>query len=170
MPLQITIRAERPTDVALIAEITREAFRFHLHSSHTEHFIIDALRSGNVLSVSLVAEVNGQLVGHVAFSPVTVADGSQGWYGLGPIAVSPAHQGQGIGRALIENGLVALRKLGAQGCVLLGEPKFYGRFGFRSNKELVLEGAPQDHFLSLAFGEKVARGRVTYNEAFNARS
>lgn len=169
MHLNLTIRAERPTDVAVIAEITQEAFRSHPHSSHTEHFIIDALRSSDVLSISLVAELNGQVVGHIAFSPVKVGDGSQDWYGLGPIAVKPEFQGQGVGRVLIENGLVALKKLGAQGCVLLGEPEFYEQFGFRNSKELVLEGVRQEYFLSLPFGEKLARGQVTYHEAFKAQ-
>lgn len=169
MPPHTTIRAERPADVAAIAEITREAFRSQPYSSHTEHFIINALRSSNALSISLVAERDGQVVGHIAFSPVKVSDGSQGWYGLGPVAVMPEFQGQGIGRALVERGLAALQEFGARGCILLGEPAFYGRFGFRNNKELVLKGVPQDYFLALAFGEEVVRGQVTYHEAFDAR-
>ena len=169
MPLHTTIRAERSDDVAVIAEITREAFRSQPYSSHTEHFIIDALRSSSALSISLVAETDAQVVGHIAFSPVDISDGSQGWYGLGPVAVRSEFQGQGIGRALIEHGLAALQKLDAQGCVLLGNPMFYGRFGFRNNTELVLEGVPQEYFLALTFSGESARGQVTYHEAFNAR-
>jgi len=169
MSLHATIRAERPTDVAAIAAITREAFRFLSQSSHTEHFIIDELRRSKVLSISLVAEVNAQSVGHIAFSPVRIGDGSQDWYGLGPMAVKPEFQGQGIGHALVHDGLEALRKLGAQGCVVLGEPEFYGRFGFRNNSGLELEGARQEFFLSIGFGQKLAQGRVTYHHAFTAQ-
>ena len=169
MPLHTTIRAERPSDVSAIADITREAFRCHPQSSHTEHFIIEALRSSKVLSVSLVAEVNAQVVGHIAFSPVKVGDGSQGWYGLGPLSVKPGFQRQGIGGALVQNGLAALRELGAQGGVVLGEPKFYARFGFRNSIELILEGVPLEYCLSLPFGEKSARGPVTYHKAFHAQ-
>lgn len=169
MPTHTTIRPERPTDVAAIAEVTREAFHSHMHSVQTEHFIIAALRTSNVLSISLVAEVNGQVVGHVAFSPVKVSDGSQGWYGLGPLAVKPEFQGQGLGQALVRAGLAALRELGSQGCVLVGSPKFYERFGFQNRKDLVFEGLPQEYFLALPLGEKSARGQVTYHEAFNAQ-
>ncbi len=169
MPLHTIIRPERPADIAVIAEITRDAFRSHPHSDHFEHVILDALRGSGALSVSLVAEVNAQVAGHIAFSPVSVADGAQDWYGLGPMAVKPELQGQGIGRVLVQNGLAALRRLDAQGCVVVGERGFYGRFGFEENKELVLEGVPQEYFLSLAIGEKSARGQVTYHDAFRAQ-
>jgi putative acetyltransferase len=169
MPPHTTIRPEGPNDVAAIAEVTREAFQSHPHSVQTEHFIIAALRSSNVLSISLVAEVDGRVAGHIAFSPVKISDGSQDWYGLGPLAVKPEFQGQGIGQALVHAGLAALRALGAEGCVLAGSPKFYGRFGFRSREDLVLEGLPQEYVLAFPFGEKSARGQVTYHEAFSAQ-
>ena len=163
------IRPEIPPDVAFIAEIVRDAFRDDPRSSHTEHFIVDALRKAKGLSVSLVAAINGQVVGHIAFSPVEICDGSQGWYGLGPIAVKLEFQGQGIGQALVRKGLAALRELGAQGCVVLGEPEYYERFGFQHCQDLVLEGVPQEYFLSLAFSEKLAFGHVKYHEAFQEK-
>lgn len=168
MSRQPIIRAERPSDEAAIAEVTRAAFHSHPYSSHTEHFIIDALRRSDALSISLVAELEGQVVGHIAFSRVTVSDGSCDWYGLGPIAVRPEFQGDGVGQALVESGLAALQELGAQGCVLLGEPEFYGRFGFRNSSELRFEGVPQEFFLCVTLGEKSARGQVTYHDSFNA--
>jgi putative acetyltransferase len=119
-----TIRPERPGDEDAIGEVTRLAFASHPHSRQTEHFIVAALRKAGALSVSLVAEEDGRIVGHIAFSPVRVGDGSSGWHGLGPVSVLPALQGQGIGRALIEHGLEELRRLGAGGCVLLGDPAF----------------------------------------------
>ena len=169
MPFHFTIRPELPNDVAVIAEIIRDAFREDPRSSHTEHFIVDSLRKANVLSVSLVADMNEQVVGHIAFSPVEISYGPQGWHGLGPIAVKPELQGQGIGQALVRKGLAALRELGAQGCVVLGEPEYYERFGFQHCQDLVLEGVPQEYFHSLAFSERLAFGHVKYHEAFNAK-
>lgn len=166
--MTFTIRPECPADVDAIGDVTRQAFLSHPHSSHTEQFIVHALRKANALSVSLVAERAGRVVGHIAFSPVTVTDGSPRWYGLGPVSVIPELQGQGIGRALIENGLERIRELGAQGCVLLGEPSLYGRFGFANCSGLVLEGVPQEFFLSLPFSSISAKGHVTYNDAFAA--
>lgn len=122
--MSMTIRPERPGDEDPIGEVTREAFAFHPHSRQTEHFIVAALRRAGALSISLVAEQGDRVVGHVAFSPVRIGDGSPGWYGLGPVSVLPALQGQGIGRALIEHGLEELRRRGAGGCVLLGDPAF----------------------------------------------
>ena len=170
MKSQATIRPERPNDIAAIASLTEAAFRDHPHSSHTESLITDALRRSGVLTLSLVAELDGKVVGHIAFSPVTISDGATDWYGLGPVAVVPVLQGQGIGSALVEHGLEALRTLGAHGCVLLGEPEFYTRFGFQHRAELILEGVPPEYFLSLAIGHEAACGNVTYHESFNVSS
>lgn len=163
-----TIRPETPSDADAIDRITRRAFREHPHSRHTEQCIIRALRADAALAVSLVAETGGQVVGHVAVSPVTVGDGSAGWYGLGPIAVDPPWQGRGIGRALMESSLAELCSMGAQGCVLLGEPALYRRFGFEHDPALVLDGAPAAFFLALPLGTSRARGRVRFHPAFQA--
>lgn len=165
-----TIRGERPGDTEQIAKVTRDAFAGHPHGSHTEHFIVDALRRANALTVSLVAEISGIVVGHIAFSPVAISDGSSAWYGLGPVSVASAFQGQGIGQKLVVRGLEQLRKKGARGCVLLGEPIFYRRFGFACNPDLWLAGAPPEFFQSLPFGAEYAKGEVTYHVAFNAES
>jgi putative acetyltransferase len=169
MPLSVTIRPEQPSDAAAISHVTELAFRSHPHSSHTEQFIIEALRRSGALSLSLVAEVEARIVGHIAFSPVSISDGSQRWYGLGPVSVTPELQGQGIGQALINSGLSTLRTLNAEGCVLLGEPGFYERFGFSNRPECLLEGVPQEYFLSLTFGKHSAAGKVTYHAAFSAQ-
>jgi putative acetyltransferase len=166
--MTITIRPECPADENTIGEVTRQAFLSHPHSSHTEQFIVQALRKANALSVSLVAEGAGRVIGHIAFSPVTITDGSCNWFGLGSVSVLPEFQGQAIGRALIERGLECLSAVGAQGCVLLGEPSLYGRFGFANCPGLVLEGVPQEFFLSLPLGSTSAHGKVTYHAAFSA--
>lgn len=169
MSISVTVRMERPGDVLAISRITELAFRSNSHSSHTEQFILDELRRGGALSVSLVAEVAARIVGHIAFSPVRITDGSKHWVGLGPVSVTPKLQGQGIGQTLVHAGLAALRAIGAEGCVVLGEPSFYGRFGFSSRPECVLEGVPRDYFLSLSFGKHFAAGTVTYHEAFGTQ-
>ena len=137
-------------------------------SNHTEQFVVEALRAAGALTVSLVAEVDGQVVGHLALSPVTMSDGTADWYGLGPVSVVPDHQGQGIGAALIEEGLARLRALGANGCCLVGHPGYYRRFGFENCTELVHEAVPQEVFFVLPFDGSVPRGFVFFHEAFAA--
>jgi putative acetyltransferase len=85
------------------------------------------------------------------------------------MAVLPEVQRRGIGQALVHDGRAALRGLGAEGCVLLGEPEFYRRFGFRSCPELVLDEVDPAYFLSLVIGQSPARGRVSYHAAFDAK-
>lgn len=160
------IRPEQPTDVAAIHALTEDAFRQAEHSSHTEQFIVDALRARGELTVSLVAEQDGEVVGHVAVSPVAVSDGSTGWFGLGPISVLPARQGQGVGAALMRAAIDALRSQQAHGCVLLGEPAYYGRFGFRAESGLILPGVPAEYFQALCLQPPMAQGEVRYSPAF----
>lgn len=162
------IRDERASDAEAIRDVTIAAFRDHPWSRHTEQFIVHGLRSAGALAVSLVAELDGSIVGHLALSPVAMSDGTPDWYGLGPVAVLPAYQRRGIGRALISEGLARLRKLGARGCVLVGDPGYYARFGFRNHPALVHEGVPQEVFLALPFDGRVPRGRVTFHPAFQA--
>ncbi|NVN89825.1 MAG: N-acetyltransferase [Desulfuromonadales bacterium] len=162
------IRTETPADISAIGEVTRKAFENHPISRQTEHFIVNALRTANALAVSLVAELDGRVVGHIAFSPLNVSDGSQDWYGLGPISVLPEYQRQGVGKALMREGLSILKSMGAKGCVLVGDPGYYERFGFRNNPQLVYEGIPQEYVLALALGEQQARGVVTFHPAFGA--
>ncbi len=164
----MNIRNETPADVAAIADVTIAAFRTVAISRHTEQFIIAALRAANALTISLVAEVQGRVVGHIAFSPITISDGSANWYGLGPVSVSPQYQRQGIGSALIREGLSRLKAMNAQGCCLVGHPKYYPRFGFRNIQGLVHEGVPQEVFLALPFDQHIPQGMVTFHEAFKA--
>jgi putative acetyltransferase len=164
----LIIREEVLEDIDRIANITREAFASNPHSKQTEYFIINELRRANATSVSFVAEVTGIVVGHIAFSPVRISDGSSDWYGLGPVSVSPAFQRQGIGQALVKRGLEALREKGAKGCVVFGNPSFYGRFGFVCNPKVWLLGVPQEFFQSLPFGVEQAQGEVTYHAAYSA--
>jgi len=164
------IRKETTSDIEAITQITIAAFRTLPISNHTEQFIIKALRAAGALTVSLVAEIEERVVGHVAFSPVTMSDGTKDWYGLGPVSVLPKFQKQGIGKSLINKGLSLLKQLGGQGCTLVGEPKYYQRFGFRNYSELIYEGIPQEVFLALPFYDKVPKGAVVFHEGFLANN
>lgn len=162
------IRSETPADADDITGVTIAAFRDVEVSNQTEHFIIDALRAADALTVSLVAEVDGRVVGHVAFSPVTISDGTADWYGLGPVSVLPERQRQGIGSALIREGLSRLKALNARGCCLVGDPGYYRRFGFESIPGFVHEGIPQEFFVALPFDGRTPQGVVEFHDGFRA--
>jgi putative acetyltransferase len=165
--MSVTIREETSADSHKIEELTAAAFLSALHTSHTEQHIVNALRTAGKLAVSLVAEADGILVGHVAISPVSISDGASGWFGLGPISVLPQHQRRGVGSQLMHEALGVLRGRGACGCVVLGEPAYYGRFGFHADPDLILPGVPPEYFQAASFGSSRPRGIVTYHEAFN---
>jgi putative acetyltransferase len=165
---EILIRSETSADVSAIAEVTVAAFKTLAISNHTEQFIIAALRAAGALTVSLVAELNGHVVGHIAFSPVTISDGCPNWYGLGPVSVLPEFQRRGIGRALIQEGLSRLKSLNAQGCCLVGHPEYYKRFGFKNITGLVHEGVPEEVFFALSLDGHVPQGIVEFHEGFKA--
>ena len=166
-PGRMIIAEERPGNEAAIAAIVREAFAVAPHSSGTEWAIVDALRAANALSISLVAIVDELIIGHVAVSPVRLGD-AQGWYGLGPLAVRPDHQRRGFGAALVNEALDRLRAAGAAGCVVLGEPDYYARFGFKHDPEIIFGDVPPPYFQALRFKGPRAWGQVHYHAAFNA--
>lgn len=162
------IRPEEGKDIAAIRRLTKAAFAAVDHSSQTEAEIIDTLREAGALTVSLVAVDEGEVVGHVAYSPVMIDGMDRGWYGLGPVSVRPDRQRQGIGGRLVREGLSCLVKAGARGCVVLGDPDYYKRFGFENDADLYFEGVPAEYFMRLAFKLPVPKGRVDYHNAFNA--
>ena len=166
--MNIQIRDEQGTDIQAIFDLTQKAFNDVEHSSHTEQFIVNALRESKQLTVSLVTETQGEVIGHIAFSPVSISDGTTNWYGLGPISVLPEYQGKGIGSKLMKEGLNRIKTLNAKGCVLLGDPNYYGKFGFKADARLILEGVPAEYFQTLAFTDYVPSGYVIYSDAFNA--
>lgn len=165
---KIVIRDETPNDVCAISKVTIAAFKTLEISNHTEQFIIEALRAAKDLTVSLVAEMDGRVIGHIAFTPVTISDGTPNWYGLGPVSVLPKHQRQGIGKALIQEGLSRLKGMNAQGCCLVGHPDYYRKFGFTNMPGLVHEGVPQEVFFALSFDGHAPQGTVAFHEGFKA--
>ena len=166
--MSINLRLEKPSDIQSIHEITIAAFLDAPHTDHTEQFIVKALRDSGELTISLVAEDSAQIVGHVALSPVTISDGSTDWYGLGPISVRPNEQGKGIGSKLMHSALAELKCLKANGCVLLGDPSYYHRFGFEPLDGLVFPDVPPEYFQALLLQGTHPKGTVTYHESFSA--
>jgi len=164
--MPIKIRPETPADIQAIHQVTEAAFLNAEHTDHTEQFIVKALRDAGVLTVSLVAEEDGQIIGHVAVSPVNISDGAEAWYGLGPISVAPDQQGKGIGSALMNEAINALKELNANGCVLLGEPAYYGRFGFKAIEGLILPDVPAEYFQALLLNGEYPQGKVSYHQGF----
>ncbi|MFL0354980.1 GNAT family N-acetyltransferase [Erythrobacter sp. GH1-10] len=162
----ITIRPETPADAERIHTLTQAAFRDMPFSDGDEQDVVDQLRADGDLTLSLVAEDAERIVGHIAFSPVTISDGTQGWYGLGPVSVWPELHGQGIGSRLIRRGIADMRTLGAKGVVLLGSTEFYPRFGFAHDPQLTYPGAPTEYFQCLVLEGAMPRGQVAYAPAF----
>ncbi|CAN2532948.1 MAG TPA: N-acetyltransferase [Methylosinus sp.] len=160
------IRDEAPSDRAAIRSIIAAAFEGLSYSNQREGDLVDALRNANALTLSLVAEDSGAIIGHIAVSPVTIEGASLDWFGLGPLAVRPERQRKGVGAALVERALSTLRAADAAGCVVFGAPSYYGRFGFRIDPGVRFEGGPPEHFMALALGSTIPRGSVDYHPAF----
>lgn len=163
----IDIRDERADDAGAIRSITTAAFAAAEHSSGSEAAIVDALRNAGALTISLVAVENREIVGHVAFSPVSIDAKPVGWFGLGPVSVRPDRQGNGVGKALVESGLAQLKAKGADGCVVLGDPRYYSRFGFASDPKLRYADAPVEYFQCLVFKGPPPAGQVAYHASFD---
>ncbi len=166
--MDIIIRDEQIEDIEAIEKLTKAAFQNAEHTSHTEHFIVNSLRNHGQLTISLVAVEDSSIIGHIAISPVEISSGEIGWYGLGPISVPPDKQGYGIGSLLMKESLEKLKQFGAQGCVLLGDPRYYSRFGFKNYPELILPDVPSEYFQALTFSGNIPKANVKYHEAFNA--
>jgi putative acetyltransferase len=167
--LHFVVRDEAPADIAAIDAVTRAAFLDHPFSQQTEHRIVHGLRDAGALALSLVAlDGRGEVFGHVAASPVTIDGRSLHWMGLGPVSVSPPRQRLGVGSALIRSTLRRLRDQGAAGCVVLGDPAYYTRFGFAPQAGLTFVESPPEHFMALAFAGTAPQGAVRYHDAFDA--
>jgi putative acetyltransferase len=162
----VIVRPETNRDLDGIREVNVVAFEGHPYSQQTEHLIVEALRAADALEVSLVAESDDEVVGHIAFSAAAIGGSPTGWFLLGPVAVRPEHQGAGIGSALVEAGLDALRARGAGGCVLVGDPAFYGRFGFEQYPGVAWHGVPDENVVCLLLAGEMPTGEVACHPAF----
>ena len=167
---ELLIRDERDGDAGAIRAVTRAAFEGMPYSEQTEAAIVDALRAAGALAVSLVAVEDGGIVGHVAFSPIAI-DGAPapGWFGVGPLSVSPDRQRHGVGTVLMRAGLARLADAGAKGCVLVGDPAYYRRFGFIASSSLGYPDLPAEYFQVLELASETPSGTVAFHPAFAAR-
>ncbi|WP_139215182.1 GNAT family N-acetyltransferase [Oceanisphaera psychrotolerans] len=158
-------RTERPGDGDDIDEVVCAAF-----GRDDEADLVWALREQGAISLSQVAEYEGAIIGHLAMSPVQVNGEDTGWLGLAPVSVWPDCQQQGVASAMIREALDSANELDWAGVVVLGEPAFYRRFGFRPASELGLECAypgAGDAFMALALKQPVPTGLVSYHPAFD---
>lgn len=168
--MKFEVRQETREDKAAVHALNASAFE-----SDAEARLIDALRAGGALTLSLVAVVDGKVVGHIAFSPIAVEAAGRVVHGVGlaPMAVAPSHQRQGIGGRLIERGLQLLRAQGHPFCVVLGHPDYYPRHGFvqASLHGLRWEQGHDDAFFVQALtadGLSGVSGVVRYRPEFDA--
>ncbi|MBR9912868.1 MAG: N-acetyltransferase [Gammaproteobacteria bacterium] len=167
--MDIQISNESSADITHIQRVTEQAFLHAPHTQHNEQLIVDALRRSGALTTAQVAKVDDKIIGHVAISPVSISGGATGWFGLGPISVLPEYQRQGVGSKLMKSSLAALQAMGAAGCVVLGDPDYYCRFGFKAVEGLVFPGAPAEYFQALSFNGSFPRGEVSYHQAFSVQ-
>jgi len=167
--LPVVVRPESAADHDAIRSLVARAFAGHLFSDGSEPRIVDELRRAGALASSLVAVMGGQVVGHVAFSAL-VGTALHGWYALGPISVEPAYQRRGVGAELIETGLRDLRSRGARGCALVGDHRYYRRFGFLVVPDLAPSEYLAEHFQVLAFDSSRPQVPVAFHPAFSIGS
>ena len=160
----LCFRAERPDDIATIYRLTQTAFAPMGFSDGTEADCLNKLRDDGDLTVSYVALRGDEIIGHVALSPVRL-DGTAGsWLGLGPVAVAPEMQRQGIGSQLIAKACEIARDQGALGIVLIGNPKVYGSMGFISDGGMRYRDVPPEIVQFQAFTDKRPRGALTFSK------
>jgi putative acetyltransferase len=166
--MDLNIRHETAADHDVIYDLTQRAFAPMPYADGNEQDLINQLRDAGALEISLVAEEKGRIVGHVAFSPAIAADGSDGWYALGPVSAEPELKHRGIGSAVINAGLNMLRERNAAGCVLVGNPAYYSRFGFLPFPELAPEGQPAEYFQILPLRVTEPRSIVGFHPIFTS--
>lgn len=163
----LRIRPERPEDVDAIDALTRAAFAPMEHSRGAEPGIIRALRADGALSLSLVARDCGDLIGHVAFSPLTIDGSDAPWCALGPISVRADRQGEGVASELVAKGLAQMRARGMAGCALIGNPAVYGPMGFHSCGRLTYGGLDPALVQHIRFDGPVPQGALRFHPAFD---
>jgi len=164
----VDIRSDTPADHSAIRALHERAF-----GRPAEARLVDALRAAKKLIVSLVGIHQERLVGHIAFSPVTVTDAPKGLraVGLAPMSVLPEFQNRGIGSRLVREGLEACRRQGEAVVVVLGHATYYPRFGFSKAKTYGLDNEYRaiDSFMVLELQEGAlqhVRGVVKYAPEF----
>lgn len=162
--MNITIRSEEEKDIEQVREILRAAF-----SSDAESRLVDALRANGKAIISLVATYGEQVLGHILFSPVSTAPPNEAkGIGLAPVAVRPEAQLKGIGSKLIQEGLRRCKEMNYDYCVVLGDPRYYQRFGFEKASPFGIrnEYGVDEEFMFLLLSDRQPSGLVKYSEEF----
>jgi putative acetyltransferase len=164
--MPVEVRPEQPSDIAAIRDLNRQAFGQDLEAD-----IVDRLRTNGAALLSLVAALDREIVGHIMYSPVVIGD-TEG-AGLGPMAVSPSHQRQGIGSQLVREGSRRLQEMRIPFVVVVGHPGFYPRFGFEPARRRGITcewEVPDDVFMFLNLDTTRTRGmsgQATYRREFS---
>ncbi len=163
----IAIRGQEWSETKRISRVIRKAFAGQPHSDGREPAIYEHMFACLDADVSMVAVASfGRIVGHVLCTEVKIDGEYCRWAGLGPVSVLPRWQNRGIGSALIERALATLRLDDWRGCVVLGDPAFYGRFGFEHDPRLVYPGPPPAYFQRIVFSGPDPQGTVSYAPIF----
>lgn len=164
------VRPEKPEDIPAIRIVNEQAF-----GRAAEADLVDALRQNGKAPISLVAEDNGRIVGHILFSPVTVETGERELAGVGlaPMAVLPEFQNRGVGSLLVKDGLERCREAGHTFAVVLGHSHYYPRFGFTPASRFGIKceyEVPDENFMAIELREGALRnqaGMARYQPEFN---
>jgi putative acetyltransferase len=162
------IRDQIAADFDAVHQLVTAAFKTQPYASGNEQFLMDTLWTAGIATVALVADDAGVIVGQAAFSKVMIGGKDIDWHGCGPVAVLPERHKRGIGSALMRAGLERLRALGSKGCVVVGDPAYYTRFGFANTEAMTLPGVPPEYFMALSFGGAMPNGDVKFDPAFDA--
>jgi putative acetyltransferase len=162
----IDIRDEEQADQSAIRLVTEIAFRDRPYAGGDEQDVIDRLRAGGALTLSMVALDGDELIGQITLSPAKINDGSGPWFALGPVSVTPTRQGEGIGAALINEGLKRIELLGALGCILTGNPDYYRRFGFQLSPPNTPANEPEEFFMLKLLKGPQPSGTFSFHDAF----
>lgn len=166
MVLHLIIREKNRKDEGVIRTLIDKAFLGRPYSHGTEGVLVESLCRQSALAVSLLAEVDSQIVGHIAFSPGYPEDGAGGWYALGPVAVLPSLQRQGIGFSLVARGLAALAGMHAAGCILVGDARYYSHFGFENMPHLAPSTEPAEYFMVKLLAGPLPKTPAQFHQAF----
>ena len=158
------IRDEGPADIPAIGRVITDAMRLLAQATGTEARIVEKLRAAEALTLSLVAEEDGAVIGYLAASAAWIG-AQDGWGLIGPLAVTPLRRHQGIGGALMTEAIRRLRA-GCRGAALVGDPAYYGRFGFRAFPGLIVPGVPPEVVQALPFDDASPCGELTHHPAF----
>jgi putative acetyltransferase len=160
------IRLEEPRDITTVQDVIRRAFAPMPFGDDNDQHLTNKFRAAGELSLSLVAEKDGVIVGHVALTPAVHESGAAGWFALGPLAVEPDLQRKGIGTALIAEAKVWLAGRGAAGCIVMGDTNYYPRHGFMPTPESAPPNEPAAYFMVLAMQRQIPPGRFAFHPLF----